>query len=223
MALLSIFKSDGEYSSTVASNFDIAFLERLGGIFGDCVVDQGIGGFRQTRTLSSHLPASKRIRSGANDHRRPTVPGEGMIMVLFGNDSPYEKYLLSGSGASHYDAAKQLPGGKFAPAWYGRSRHPESISLRPGRGNLTQLSDSVFNPAQRPSQQLTSSRVRRSSRKLNTSTEQSLLRFFARVSMLSDHCADYEERSPGDEGDEEKNEKAGRAPGILGTAFFERT
>ncbi|KAL9020789.1 MAG: hypothetical protein Q9185_001973 [Variospora sp. 1 TL-2023] len=140
MALLSIFKLDGEYSSTVASNFDIAFLERLGGIFGDCVVDQGIGGYRQT------------------------LPGQGMIMVLFGNDSPYEKYLFSGSGASHYDAAKQLPGGKFAPAWNGRSRHPESISLRPGRGNLTQLSDGVFNPAQRPSQQLTSSRVRRSSR-----------------------------------------------------------
>lgn len=59
MALLSVFKLDGKYSSTVTSNFNLAFLERQGGIFGDCVVAQGIGGFRQTRTLSSHLPASK--------------------------------------------------------------------------------------------------------------------------------------------------------------------
>lgn len=58
MALLSVFKSDGKYSSTVTSNFNLALLERSRGIFGDCVVAQGIGGFRQTRTLFSYLPAS---------------------------------------------------------------------------------------------------------------------------------------------------------------------
>lgn len=38
-------------------------------------------------------------------------------MIIYGSDSVYEKFLLSGHGASHYDAARELPGRVYLPFW----------------------------------------------------------------------------------------------------------
>ncbi len=49
-------------------------------------------------------------------------------MVLYESGSWYEKFLLSGLGASHYDAARELPDGSFQPAWIGYGKDVEDAS-----------------------------------------------------------------------------------------------
>ena len=50
-------------------------------------------------------------------------------MVMYASDSPYEKFLLSGYGASHYYAAKELPHGIFLPTWMGVTRDEPTSNL----------------------------------------------------------------------------------------------
>lgn len=42
-----------------------------------------------------------------------------MIIVVYQTGSAYEKFLLSGFGAAHYDAAREFPDGTFQPYWLG--------------------------------------------------------------------------------------------------------
>lgn len=53
LALLSVYKVNGIWPSTVATGYDLVSLEGPRGIIGDCVYGRRVGGFRQTRTLSS--------------------------------------------------------------------------------------------------------------------------------------------------------------------------
>lgn len=51
-------------------------------------------------------------------------------MVLYETGSRYERFLLSGYGASHYDAARELPTGDFQLVWVGRGNDVEDTSFR---------------------------------------------------------------------------------------------
>lgn len=80
-------------------------------------------------------------------------------MVIYGTDSPYEKFLLSGRGASHYDAARELADGTFQPAWIGHARDSllNSTHYSPlPEVNLTEP------PGDSATGRITSSRARRS-------------------------------------------------------------
>ncbi|KAL8923273.1 MAG: hypothetical protein Q9208_004673 [Pyrenodesmia sp. 3 TL-2023] len=132
MALLSVYKPDGRYTAAVASPFDIVSLEGPKGVLGDCVIVRGLGGFRQT------------------------LLNQGLVLVLYADGSAYENYLLSGYGASHYDAAKLLPGDKLNPVWFGARADPDGFAALGGRGSLTQPYTGVFS-SQNASQRLTSS------------------------------------------------------------------
>ncbi|KAL8923119.1 MAG: hypothetical protein Q9208_004803 [Pyrenodesmia sp. 3 TL-2023] len=104
------------------------------GVFRNCVI-KGIGGFRQVAKRS------------------------GLIMVLYETDSDYERFLFSGRGASHYDAARELPDGTFQTAWIGVG--PLLNSTQPSllRGVNTSEPDEASS-----SGQLVSSRPRRSNK-----------------------------------------------------------
>lgn len=67
LGLLSVYKVDGIWPITVATGSDLVSLEGPRGIIGDCVYGRGVGGFRQTRTLSSLLPCLQMSQLGANN------------------------------------------------------------------------------------------------------------------------------------------------------------
>lgn len=59
-------------------------------------------------------------------------------MVLYESGSRYEKFLLSGLGASHYDAARELPDGDFQLIWIGHGTDVEDAPFEM-RHHLTPL------------------------------------------------------------------------------------
>ncbi|KAL8709757.1 MAG: hypothetical protein Q9220_005543 [cf. Caloplaca sp. 1 TL-2023] len=98
IAFLAIAKGDPFTGYTwVAGSTTPMILHEVNddGLLTRCVLKNKMGGFRET----------------------PDLPG--MVLVVFGKASAYENFLFSGRGASHYDAARQLPGGPLIPAWIG--------------------------------------------------------------------------------------------------------
>lgn len=64
-----------------------------------------------------------------------------VVMVLYESGSPYEKFLLSGHGASHYDAARAWLDGSLEITWTGGASAVASnlthLSLQQGGLNVT--------------------------------------------------------------------------------------
>lgn len=67
---------------------------------------------------------------------KPTTPltgiiagSPGLITVMYADGSVFERFLLSGAGSAHYDAAVENPDGTFATFWL---QHKLSL---PGTGN----------------------------------------------------------------------------------------
>ncbi|KAL9576658.1 MAG: hypothetical protein Q9212_006919 [Teloschistes hypoglaucus] len=100
IAILSILRLNRQYTSAVASFAEISqkeLLPSLAGsrtVFHDCTVKFGIGGFRQV----------------------PGVPG--LITVIYADGSTFERFLLSGAGSAHYDAAVENADGTFNTFWW---------------------------------------------------------------------------------------------------------
>ncbi|KAL8762537.1 MAG: hypothetical protein Q9194_007530 [Teloschistes cf. exilis] len=99
IAILSILRLDRQYTYAVASFAQVSqkeLLPSLGGgktVFHDCIVKYGYGGYRQ-------------------------VPGSpGLITVMYADGSVFERFLLSGAGSAHYDAAVENPDGTFTTFW----------------------------------------------------------------------------------------------------------
>ena len=87
-----------------------------------------------------------------------------LMMVLYQSGSLYEQYLLSGLGAGHYDAAKDLGRGMYLPMWLDSRT---DVSLLNSTSHLSLPTpanhlDAVSGP---PSGALTTSRVWRSGHK----------------------------------------------------------
>ncbi|KAL9576691.1 MAG: hypothetical protein Q9203_007692 [Teloschistes exilis] len=95
IAILSILRLDRQYTYAVASFAQVSqkeLLPSLGGgktVFHDCIVKYGYGGYRQVR----------------------------LITVMYADGSVFERFLLSGAGSAHYDAAVENPDGTFTTFW----------------------------------------------------------------------------------------------------------
>ncbi|KAL8638861.1 MAG: hypothetical protein Q9228_004033 [Teloschistes exilis] len=92
---------------------------------------------------------------------RDHVDSDNIVMVLYASDSPYERFLLGGRGAGHYDAAREWLDGSLDISWTGGASAVASnlthVSLQQEGSNMT---DS-------PSGQHVSSRAKRSRREIN--------------------------------------------------------
>ncbi|KAL8722505.1 MAG: hypothetical protein Q9225_001021 [Loekoesia sp. 1 TL-2023] len=141
IALLSIMEPNNAFTWAVDSFLDIAASElgrRRGltedGIIENCLTRRGIGGFRKLRKSvllngeeklmhTDDIAAVAKNPSGSRD----------VVMVLFQKGSAYEQILLSGLGARHYDAARELPDGTIVSYWFGDpiDRYSSSTSHGP--------------------------------------------------------------------------------------------
>ncbi|KAL8658215.1 MAG: hypothetical protein Q9202_007612, partial [Teloschistes flavicans] len=100
IALLSILRLSGQYTWAVSSFAHVSGTELLPSatrgrstVFHECVVKYGFGGFRQ-------------------------VPGSpALIAVLYADGSFFERFLLSGLGSRHYDAARENADGTITVFW----------------------------------------------------------------------------------------------------------
>lgn len=93
-----------------------------------CLVMANTGGYRQIRKLASF---SFPEWSGHWDLLGTIAGSPGLLMVLFEKNSLYEHFLLSGYGASHYDAARELPDGRFQVVWAGAAMNALLNSTQP--------------------------------------------------------------------------------------------